>query len=76
MEQCIAFALNSELSLSIGNDKNVLLNNVSTVFTGDTFLFWCCGNFFAGMIFQIFVFIISDFPKMQINTKDIRCMGR
>lgn len=32
VEQCIAFALNSELSLSVENDasENVLLQNVST----------------------------------------------
>jgi hypothetical protein len=73
VEQCIAFALNSELSLSNGNDKNVLLNNVSTMFTGDIILFWWCGNFIIDMILQFF--FISDFPKVQINTEDFRCMG-
>jgi hypothetical protein len=42
VEQCIAFALNSELSLSGENDEseNVLLKDVSTLYTSDiSFLF-------------------------------------
>ena len=43
VEQYIAFALNSELSLSVENDasENVLLQNVSTFYTGDIFCFIC-----------------------------------
>jgi hypothetical protein len=72
VEQCIAFALNSELSLSVGND-NVLLNNVSTVFTGDVMLCYFGILTLLLMIFRIF--FIADFSKVQLNTKDIRCMG-
>jgi hypothetical protein len=37
VEQCIAFALNSELSLSVVDDasENVLLQSVSTMYTSD-----------------------------------------
>jgi SIT4 phosphatase-associated protein. len=42
VEQCIAFAMNSELSLSIENDasENVLLQNVSTLYTNEIFFIW------------------------------------
>jgi len=47
VEQCIAFALNSELSLSVENDasENVLLQNVSTFYTSDILFLYGIINF-------------------------------
>jgi len=80
VEQCIAFALNSELSLSVENDasENVLLQNVSTFYISDIFFYMVSSALMIfSVLFMIFlIFFISDFSKMQINTEDIRCMGR
>jgi hypothetical protein len=41
VEQCIAFALNSELNISAGNgtSENVLLQNVSILCTSEVMIF-------------------------------------
>jgi hypothetical protein len=73
VEQCIAFALNSELSLSAenGRSENILLQNVSILCTSDVIIFQYGDIIIDGASNPL----ISDFSKMQINTKDIRCMG-
>jgi serine/threonine-protein phosphatase 6 regulatory subunit 3 len=44
VEQCIAFALNSELSLFAdnGTSENVLLRNVSMLYTSEIYNFLLC----------------------------------
>lgn len=58
MEQCIAFALNSELSLTVENDasENVLLQNVSAFYTSDIFFFYTVSSdlMIFSMSFMIF----------------------
>jgi hypothetical protein len=62
VEQCIAFALNSELSLSVENDtsENVLLQNVSTFYISDTYFYMVSS---ALMIFSFFY----DFFGAMLN---------
>ena len=57
VEQCIAFAMNSELSLSIENDasENVLLQNVSIVYQWNFFYMASSVLMIFSMLFVIFL---------------------